>query len=379
MKRKNREGIREIKTVSNEQKEEDAMLKSLQHVKELSQQYKIGEKDIMMMALNLCGVRSAFSHPRMRFNMKPAISDEIFYIIISLGREESPFFLGDKNVYFYSDPFASVDQLENDDCVTSYFRRNHTVLTLNSNARSQCVGCIFCPNSIETASDARYKVFDDLSTYVKSIAKKEGQDDASFIEKVTVCTGCFNTEKRALEHMQLVKDVFSAQGFKGSLHYIGSVIRSKEGFDYIARNLSPFELTLTVECFTNRDKVLRRSKASFMPEMMKETLQTAKDKGIEVNFTYIVGLDSYDKMIEELSSFAPLVTRFPLFNGYQPHNSFMQSFQAHGADKIDYYLKARQDIENIFYKTSLRPQSWECYRPLWYFSFADEELKGIRI
>ncbi|MGW2600234.1 hypothetical protein [Streptomyces klenkii] len=46
---------------------------------------------------------------------------------------------------------GEVDGIEDDDAVLGYWRGGTRMLTLNSNARSQCTDCVFCPNTLEDA------------------------------------------------------------------------------------------------------------------------------------------------------------------------------------------------------------------------------------
>jgi len=42
-------------------------------------------------------------------------------------------------------------------------------------------------------------------------------------------------------------------------------------------------------------------------------------------------------------------------------------------------LKSDKELEKIFIKSNLRPRPWENYRSLWYLTFGDEKIKGIRM
>ena len=44
-----------------------------------------------------------------------------------------------------------------------------------------------------------------------------------------------------------------------------------------------------------------------------------------------------------------------------------------------YFFAYRQAIDDIAGEISLRPESWENYRPLWYTRFGDEPLRCLRI
>lgn len=45
---------------------------------------------------------------------------------------------------------------------------------------------------------------------------------------------------------------------------------------------------------------------------------------------------------------------------------------------IEYYIKARKILEEMFKDTPLRPKPWENYRSLWYLTFDNEVLYDIR-
>jgi len=356
------------------------MLMEYHHVSDLSKRYRINEEDIFLIALNACGVNSPLPYPRMRFRIRlRSRPEETFYFNVALAPKKSPFYLNGDEILFHGDVVAYVEDLENDDVVVSYFRKDRKVLTLNSNARSHCAGCVFCYNMLETASDPRLLVLNNLDNYVTLLEAELGWPDMASLEKVGLSTGCFQAEQPAINHLSLVREVFVKHNFTGSIHFLSSVITSEAGFDRIREEVAPFHLTLTVECFTNREVILKRSKAKLRVEDMPHVLSRSKKRGFETDFTYIVGLDSYDAVIPGLLLLKEHITTFPRFQVYQVHNTSMQASVAKGATAIEYFLRLRKDIERLFLDTELRPKSWENYRPLWYFSFADEELTGIRI
>jgi hypothetical protein len=356
------------------------MIESLQKVSELSREWDINEEDILLIALNHCGVRSSLDKARMRFRLRlKSRPEEEMYFILSLGRTGSPFELTEDTIRFQGEPVAEVTGLEDDDAVLGYFRNGHKVLTLNSNARSQCVGCAFCPNTLEAASDPRLAALDDLESYLAAIVHDFNLgEDMSAVEKVTICTGCFHYETLALEHLRQVRQAMAKHNCHGYIHFLSSVIRTEDGLDSLAE-IGPFHLTITAECFSRRDVLLKESKASLTPAQITGILRGAKERGVLADYTYIIGLDSPDLTMRVLDDFVPVTTTFPRFQVFQPHNRFMDVFVADGARDIEYYLYMRQEIEKRFLPTGLRPQSWENYRPLWYFTFADEPLSCVRV
>lgn len=356
------------------------MIRDLSHLAELSEEWGVNEEDILFIALNHCGVSSDIPKSRMRFRLRlDSRPEEEFFFILSLGRKDSPFRLEEDSILFRGRRVAVVTGLDDDDAVLGYFRNGHRVLTLNSNARSQCVGCTFCPNTLEAASDPRLAALDDLTVYLSTIISDFSLGgDLSAVEKVTVCTGCFNYEHLALEHLRQVREAMTTHNCSGAIHFLSSVIRTDAGLDGLAE-LHPFHLTITAECFTRRSLLLKDSKASLTPPEMIRILGGAKERQVLGDFTYIVGLDDADLALKHVESFVPVTTTFPRFQIFQPHTTYMDMYVADGARDIEFYLYMRKGLEKLFGPTGLRPKSWENYRPLWYYTFADEDLTGVRV
>lgn len=345
----------------------------------LAREWGIPEEDILLIALNKCGVRSRIPKPRMRIRLRlRSRPEEAVFLILSLGRLDSPFELDEERISFFGETIADIEALEDDDAVLGYFRNGQRVLTLNSNARSQCVGCAFCPNTMEAASDPRLAALDDLDSYLAALVSDFQLGDMSGIEKVTICTGCFRYEDLALEHLREVRTAMTRHGCTGYIHFLSSVLTTEAGLD-AASAIGPFHLTLTVECFGRRPEILKQSKAKLTPYDVEDVLRAAGERGLLADYTYIVGLDSQDLARHHLSRYAPLTTTFPRFQIFQPHSAFMDRYVIPGAGRIEYYLSMRRMIEELFREADLRPKSWENYRPLWYFSFAGESLHSVRI
>lgn len=348
-------------------------------IESLARDWAVPEEDILLIALNKCGVRSRIPKPRMRIRIRlRSRPDEPIFLILSLGRLDSPFVLDEEQISLFGDPIADVEELEDDDAVLGYFRNGRRVLTLNSNARSQCVGCAFCPNTMEAASDPRLAALDDLDSYMSALVSDFGLGDMSGVEKVTICTGCFHYEHLALDHLRQVRAAMTRHGCSGSIHFLSSVLTSEAGLA-AASTIGPFHLTVTVECFGRRPEILKQSKAKLTPDDVENVLRAAGEHGVLADYTYIIGLDPQDLARHYLSRYARLTTTFPRFQVFQPHSAFMDRYVTPGADRLEYYLSMRRMIEELFLETDLRPKSWENYRPLWYFSFAGEPLHSVRI
>lgn len=354
------------------------MLETRAHAERLATRWGIDADDIVLIALNACGLDADIGVSRLRFRLRlNSRPDDQLYMILSLGRRRSPFRLVDEKVLLAGEQVAVIDVAEADDAVLGYWRNEGRVLTLNSNARSACTGCVFCPNTLEEANDPRLAL-DDLNAYFSTLVDDHTGGGLSSVEKVTVCTGCFRFEQLALTHLRQVREAMTTHHCGGEIHFLSSVLTTPEGLAEAA-TIGPFHLTLTAEAFTKRDLILKESKAALTPTDMVRMLGDAIDAGLRTDFTYIIGLDPIDVAARHLTEFVEVTTTFPRFQVYQSHTPMMDMFLADGARDIEFYLAARRCIEELFGPTGLRPQPWENYRPLWYFSFADEPLTGTRI
>lgn len=248
------------------------MLKSFQQVKNLSRTYGINEEDILLIALNASGLRSNLNHSRIRFHLRLRERPEERFNIIVPVREDSPFQLKEDGIWFDDHRIADIENLENDDAVLSYFRNGTKVLTVNSNARSACVGCTFCCTGLQDESDPHLNALDDLQQYLSLVRDTLGWTDLSSLDTLAVCTGCFHYEDRAIDHLAQFRNLLHQYRSKANIHFLSSVIRSKEGFERIQREVSPFHLTLTIECLSKRNIILKDSKASLTYEKMIEVL-----------------------------------------------------------------------------------------------------------
>lgn len=356
-----------------------ALLGDRREVKTLASDWAVPEEDVLLIALNKCGVRSRIPKPRMRIRLRlRSRPEDPIFLILSLGRLDSPFRLDEEKISLFGETVADIESLEEDDAVLGYFRNGRRVLTLNSNARSQCVGCAFCPNTMEAASDPRLAALDDLDSYLSALVSDFALGDLSGVDKVTICTGCFHYEHLALDHLREVRAAMTHHGCSGWIHFLSSVLTSAGGLA-TASDIGPFHLTVTVECFSRRPEILKQSKAKLTPDDVEDVLRRAGEYGVLADYTYIVGLDQEDLAHHYLSRYAPLTTTFPRFQIFQPHSAFMDRYVTSGGGRMEYYLSMRRMIENLFKDTDLRPKSWENYRPLWYFSFAGESLDSVRI
>lgn len=350
---------------------------TLEEIALLARRYDVPVEDALLLAVNLFGISSDQQRHRARVTVRLASEPETpWMVIVPLNAAASPFQLCGDELFIGRDLVGHVRRVDADEAVGGYFRDGGQAATINPNARSRCTGCAFCPNTLEAAADPRLSEYRELSQLLAAMTEQHPRRDLTALREVTVSTGCFEREATALAHLVSLRHVLSAHSITARIGFLTSVLHSDTAFAELAEQVAPFVLRLTAECFTRRDLLLKASKARLTCARMPGLLARARYAGLDTSFTYIVGLDPLDDLRTGVAALFPHVTEFPNFQVYQAHNSIMAGLRVPGADHLEFYLQARREIERIVGPSGLRPRAWECYRPLWYFTFAGETLVG---
>ncbi|MFE6101273.1 hypothetical protein ACFVQ4_15030 [Streptomyces laurentii] len=333
-------------------------------------------EDVLLIAVNLFGISSEHrDRHRARVSLRLVRRPETpWQVIVPLNRSSSPFLLRGDELSLDGRVVAQVERIDADEAVGGYFRNGGRAATLNPNARSRCVGCAWCPNTLEAAADPRMGEEQALDDLLRALSEQHPRHDLGELTEVTVSTGCFERETGAVAHLVDLRSALTRAGVGARIGFLSSVLRSDEGFDVLAGRVAPFVLRLTAEHFTRRAALLKASKASLLPEQMPDLLARARARGLDTSYTYIVGLDPLEELVRGISSLADVVSAFPNFQVLQAHTVMMAGLRVPGAEGLDYYLRARTAIERAMAPTGLLPVGWECYRPLWYFTYAGREL-----
>lgn len=197
----------------------------------------------------------------------------------------------------------------------------------------------------------------------------------SHLIQVSVVTGCYNSSDDLCRFLHLLKKVLMEYQFAGRIFYLGSQITTQEQLGGLV-GIQPFGICLSLEIFERRD-LLRNNKKAVSLQDACESMDFAQKIGYEVNFSYIVGMESLRVIEYHLKCFKDHVNKFPTINTLQMHKYHQTTLMAEGAHRLEYYLDARQIIERFFAQTSMRPLVWENYRSLWFLTFNKEPLYGI--
>jgi hypothetical protein len=348
---------------------------SLADADELARRYRVPVGDVLLIGVNLFGIDSDLGRRRARVQVTLAADPQVSWpVIVPLNVTGSPFTLIGEELRLGGAPVGTVRRIDADEAVGGYFRDGGRAATLNPNARSRCVGCAFCPNTLEAAADPRMTEDRKLGDLLGALAAQHPAGDLTRLEEVTVSTGCFERERAAVDHLVSLRSALAQFGAAPRIGFLTSVIRTPAGMATLRDKVAPFVLRLTAECFTRRDLLLKSSKARLKVDAMPGLLRDAREAGLGTSFTCIVGLDDMESLQSGIASLVPYISEFPNFQVYQAHNAIMAGLRTAGADRLEFYLRARARIEALLSPTGLRPAAWECYRPLWYFTFAGESL-----
>lgn len=344
----------------------------------LAEQSGVPLADVTMIAVNTYGLRTDTGDGRARCTIVPdSAPDRRFRSIVATGRPDSPFTLENGRLCYNEQPVARIANVEHDDARLGYFRDRQRVITLNTNARSHCTGCVFCPNTGADASDPRVDTqSDELLDWLRLLCAREDLADLATVDEVNLSTSCFGEEDAAIEHLRFLQSDLAKFGFSGRLGILSSVIRSTRGFNTIHETVGPFALFLTLECVTRRNLWLKESKASLSADEAITTLARARSAGCDAGVNLVIGLDPIDEACEWLDRAAPYLTDFPNLQVFQVHSRYMGSAAVTGDEPVAWMLSARSKLEQVLepHRERLRPEHWQNYRPLWFTTFCGEEL-----
>lgn len=344
----------------------------LKDLKFLSKMYEIPSIDIILMDLNISGVSSDIDADRVRFNLRLLNGKENYYCALQL-RRDSDYRISEDKLYFKNEHIGWVNNFEIDFCDSYYMRRNNTVLNINPKTRLNCEGCKFCYTSHQKSrSIIDLTIPKNLDNFFYDWMNLYGKNDLSGLYQIAVVSGCFPNENSLVKFLLDLNDKVEKMNFHGEIFYLGSQIQTEESLKKLSE-IPYFAYSLSIECFENRDKLLRKSKSGFTLEQIKRIMQLSILYGHRTNFTYIVGLDGIKALEEGLKNFEKYINSFPIFNILQEHE-YQKGLRNYTANNIQYYLQARKTIEKIFAHSSLKPTMWEVCRTLWYTSYNGEKL-----
>jgi len=347
-----------------------------QNLEQLSREWNIPKEDIMLIALNASGIKyDNVANDRGRFIASFPDGRKYLLALTVSDKPFSTFEHDGSNVTFNGNVIATASPMVKDTCTDSYWRGGKKHLTLNSNSRSNCRGCVFCGTYSLEDDDKALTTPDALRRKAEALQIESGKM-FSELESVGVVTGCFPSEEKLINHLMMIRETFSEFGFNGELRYIGSQLRSQEALGRII-STGPFALYLTVEAFERREQLMKRTKASLDLEGGKNLLGRAKQLGAETTFLYIAGLDSHETMETQFPTYAPQLTRLPQIQTFQAYVPEQIKLRRPEAGKIEYFLRTRKIAEVAF--PHLLPIAANNFRSLWYTTYGNQTLPNSEI
>ena len=133
-------------------------------------------------------------------------------------------------------------------------------------------------------------------------------------------------------------------------------------------------MLLSLEKFTMRDQYMKKEKASLSLKQAKEILSYCKLQKVQSTFLYILGLEDYEVMKKYFMYFKECINKFPIVQIFQNYEKFHELYRTKEAKEIEYYLKARQLINDTFNNIEHKREEWECYRSLYY----NDEIRKVK-
>lgn len=354
------------------------MIKKLEDLFTLSKKFNIATEDILLIDINIEGINVDIDADRVRFYIKLFWGQEYKYFCALQVRRDSKYLIKNGILYFENECIGKVERFEIDFCDTYYMKRNGTVLNVNPKSRINCHGCKFCYTSHQKSRNVvDLTVGDNLSKFFIDWMATYNLQDLSSLYQIAIVSGCFPDESVVVDFLlELNKEARNLK-FNGQIFYMGSQIKTYSALESI-QNIENFAYCITLESFSNRSNLLKKSKSEFTIDKIKEVMKISMRLGFRVNFTYIVGLESLKEMKVGFMDFLEYINSFPIINIFQEHQ-YQIGLRDSDALDIEFYLKARKIIEEVYINTKLRPQTWEVCRTLWYTTFADEEISGMKL
>lgn len=351
----------------------------LEYFKKLAKEYNMPISNVISIALNRYGIIcKETTDNRLRFNLRILDdSKKSFFAVCVNTYLDSPFLLEGDKLYLDGQVIANVSEIEKDTCTSTYFRNNKKVITFNSNSRSKCAGCKFCGTySLSDDDNIDFSNSDKIQKYFERLLKENDIKSMGDIENITVCTGCFENEDALIKHLLDIKEGTGRLNFNGSINYIGSQLRDYDKIYKLHQQIPDFGMYLTVEKFLDRDKFMRKEKADLTLDKCKKLLEYTSSIGITSTFLYILGLEDLETVKKYMAYFKDSVNKFPIIQVFQDYTKEQENYRVEEAKDVEYYLKARKIVSEIFDDSNLSPKAWECFRSL---HFDEEKQKVLRL
>lgn len=360
----------------------------IEDLQRLASEYEVPLEDVLFIALNRFGVNMdvAFNRMRMAFRLNGAdplfayaaeLCDLDYYFALPVN-QRSPFRIRDQRLSLMGQEIGVTIGATEDYCDSHYPRRRGTSLNINPNSRTSCRGCEFCYTAYQVPCDLkRMRTEEEIRAFFGEWIKSRSVPDLSHLIQVSVVTGCYDDEDQLTAFLLALSRVLRELQFGGKVFYLGSMLTSSRAIRLLS-GIPSFGYCMSLECFSRRE-LLRGSKQRIAVATAKDIMRECTDSGMEVNYTYIAGIEPIAVFLPCMEELLPLTSKFPTVNILQLHQQHRSSLMDPAAATLPYFIQARLSIENLYRPTAMRPLVWEDYRSLWYLRFGTEVLRGWRV
>ena len=79
-----------------------------------------------------------------------------------------------------------------------------------------------------------------------------------------------------------------------------------------------------------------------------------------------------------MNYFKGSINKFPIVQVFQDYTLEQEKYRCEEGKNVEYYLKARKILDEIFSDTELSPKLWECFRSLYHAKDSDVRVRKLK-
>ncbi|MFH0978862.1 MAG: radical SAM protein [Candidatus Woesearchaeota archaeon] len=272
-----------------------------------------------------------------------------------------------QNIVYYkgSETGFTVDSIM-EDLGEPYYFRGKDILVINSTFMEACdQKCLFCEDTAKRGN-SRYSIQLSKQQLFGKVMQDYELRNLEHLRQISVLTSCAGNESDALKLFEGYIEEAIKRNFRGKFYVASHELRSRNSLKELS-TYGDVILAFTVECFTNRTKVMPREKGRITLEEIRSILGSARESGMETNYLYIFGIDELPEMKKGFFLLKDVISIAPTGPNYQPTSAKSPL----PLQDLEYYLNAREIFTEI-HRGMPRFESVQSYRSLWPLERHDE-------
>jgi hypothetical protein len=219
---------------------------------------------------------------------------------------------------------------------------------LNTNFNPRCNGCEFCSRGYDGYDSRNYP---SISIDQGFLMLHEAKINFFDLSEIAIVTGIFPSESKLVKHIVDMIKMAAEKGFSGDIFYLGCQLVTQSDIkmimEIIKRYGCRFRYAYTVELFSKTCN-LNKSKNKSINQVLDE-LFIIRDSGvINLQFTYMPGLENLEEFIRVAPKFAGLAS--PHMSIFRPANKSQSKLKARDFinDPVSYLCEMRSIVENLW-------------------------------